>query len=73
MIYSRLEPLPVELEREAEQLSNEYLSHFGDDDEIPDHGLEDYVYQHASKELYKALHERDEIVEEARKRGVYAG
>ena len=73
MIYSRLEPLPVELEREAEQLSNEYLNLFSDDDEIPDHGLEDYVYQHASKELYKALRERDEIVEEARKRGAYAG
>ena len=73
MTHYRLEDPPEEIEKEAYDLAQEYLGQFGDDDEIPDNGIYEYQYAHASPELKAEFDCIAKLRAEAERDGVMIG
>lgn len=64
---------PEDIEKEAWILAQEYLGQFGDDDEVPDNGIYEYQYAHASKKLKAYFDEMKKLRAEAERDGVMIG
>ena len=73
MTHYRLEDPPEEIEKEARRLLQEYFNQFSDDDEIPEGGVAEYRYAHASKELKAYLDDIAKLRAEAERDGVMIG
>lgn len=67
--YLRLADPPKKIGEERHRLIQEYLDQFSDDDEIPDGGLEEYLWAHASPALRAYMKKIDRIIENARRGG----
>ncbi len=62
--------LPIKYEEELEEIASNYLEEIKDDDGDEDCYFEEYIKQHASPELLKAMKKRNRYYAKMKKKGI---